>query len=1410
MRTVFWFAIVFALLLALTLATLKYVVMPRVESKQADILQWVSQASGMAVTAKSIRGGWSGFTPFVELEEVQFREPANVKSTTRTPGTVALALPQLRAGVSIPYLLLGQVRLAELTLTAPALSLNRASDGLIYFAGRPLNAPTTEPDDGRLLQWLVNQPGISIQRATLTWDDALTPGSTVTLNDVGIEIEKRLRGHSFGFTATPPAALAKKIEASGRVNIRNEGQRWEVDGNVYVAANNANLSELRRHMSVPDAWQTGVGTARAWAEFDNHKTVVTTAKDASGDGRMAFINPVKSIVADVHIINAKAQLAPDVAPLNIAKLAGRLEYKSFDDGFTVGSKKLEFRTREGVNSPPADFSLTLHNIETPAKESGEITANGIDLKVMTSIIEYFPIGRDVREIAAKFGARGAVRETRFAWTGSIKKPVTYQIKGMLTDFGVNVNEKLPGFSGFSGTVDGNEKGGAFAVNAKTFVLDAPLVFRDTLRFDTVEGSGKWRLTDDEIMVDVANLGFANKDIGIAIAGQYSRLRDKPGQVIPPEKMPGVIDIKGTMTRTNATKIADYLPNGKTKTRDFIDWAVRDGVIESAEFLIKGQLYEFPFHQGTGGHFLAKAKLKNVDFRYAEGWPQANNIDAELILENTSMKTNIDAGKIFNARLQKTQIAVADFYAHPAWLTINGEADARGEDVSRYLRESPLIEGVGSFTKFMEIEGAGKLNLDLKIPLKEASSAASGTASDTANGAQPSVLPSTKLSGRYTLNRGTARLVVGPMINNLSGTVAFSETGVKSSGVQGIAYGNPLTVNIAGGGEAGVITDFLGRADIQQLGDIVPFAMPSQVTGSTDFAGRITGKASGVEIVVDSSMAGVTSTLPTPLGKRAEEARRLKLSFTNIGQASEKIRLTLLGNSERGATTDSPDSRIDARFQRKPDAAGIAHFYGGVATVGESATEGDIPEGLWLTGKMKLLEFDQWLNAFNNFASKTTESSVIINASTTTTAATAAAATAATAVAKAESPIAGFDFKLGQLIAYGRPFDDIKLKGRRATDVWAMSVSSREAEGDFTWRAAAFNERGAIRARLKKFVLTDEVPANVPMPAAPNDASANQANLPALDIVADDFTFKDRWLGKLELKATPQAANWKIDQLVISNGHAKVEMDGLWQRYGDPFTAPNKGSMKSLTTMNIKLASSNLNALFGQFGFGEQMKGGRGNLEGKLSWPGHTYQFQLNNLSGEFKVNAERGQFAKIQPGAGKLLGLISLQSIPRRLTLDFKDVLNEGLAFENIEGDLTITDGVMVAKKFNISGPAVDVTMKGEIVLPTERQNLSITVAPKLSTLAAVTTGALVNPVVGLGILLGGEVFKKPIERILSVQYNVTGTWENPIVESSNKTVVPEVPTQAPAPVLAPSPSFPPVPATKTVAADDNPKKKTP
>jgi uncharacterized protein YhdP len=221
-------------------------------------------------------------------------------------------------------------------------------------------------------------------------------------------------------------------------------------------------------------------------------------------------------------------------------------------------------------------------------------------------------------------------------------------------------------------------------------------------------------------------------------------------------------------------------------------------------------------------------------------------------------------------------------------------------------------------------------------------------------------------------------------------------------------------------------------------------------------------------------------------------------------------------------------------------------------------------------------------------------------------------------------------------------------------------------------------------------------------------------------------------------------------------------------------------------MNVKLEANNLNPLFNQFGYGAYMKGGTGKLEGKLAWPGHTYQFQTVNLSGEFTIEARKGQFAKFETGGAKLFGLLSLQSLSRRLTLDFRDIFSEGYAFDKIDGHVRIANGVMFVDPFDMVGPAAEVKMSGQVSLPAETQDLKLTYTPKLDESVAIGVGAVLGPVGGVAAWGLQKLVGNPVEKALSAQYSVSGTWDNPQIEVIGKKTVPVTPPPADTPKKTP------------------------
>ena len=163
-----------------------------------------------------------------------------------------------------------------------------------------------------------------------------------------------------------------------------------------------------------------------------------------------------------------------------------------------------------------------------------------------------------------------------------------------------------------------------------------------------------------------------------------------------------------------------------------------------------------------------------------------------------------------------------------------------------------------------------------------------------------------------------------------------------------------------------------------------------------------------------------------------------------------------------------------------------------------------------------------------------------------------------------------------------------------------------------------------------------------------------------------------------------------------------------------------------------------------------------------------------SLAGELQLNAEDGQFLEIEPGIGKLIGLMSLQALPRRVALDFRDVFSKGFQFDRINAAGHLESGVLGVKGLRMRGPAAEVEMTGEVDLANETENLRVRVLPGLGDTAALGV-ALVNPVAGVAAAIAQRILKNPIGHIFAYDYSVTGSWTDPKVVKLLPAPIPEV-----------------------------------
>lgn len=201
----------------------------------------------------------------------------------------------------------------------------------------------------------------------------------------------------------------------------------------------------------------------------------------------------------------------------------------------------------------------------------------------------------------------------------------------------------------------------------------------------------------------------------------------------------------------------------------------------------------------------------------------------------------------------------------------------------------------------------------------------------------------------------------------------------------------------------------------------------------------------------------------------------------------------------------------------------------------------------------------------------------------------------------------------------------------------------------------------------------------------------------------------------------------------------------------------------MTNLTYALDIADAGKLLNRFGFVDVLRGGKGKMDGNISWKGMPFAIDIPSMSGRMHLDMAAGQFLKVEPGAAKLLGVLSLQSLPRRLALDFRDVFSEGFAFDSVVGTAKISQGMLTTDNFKMRSLNAVVLMDGDIDLAKESQELHVVVIPEINAGAAsVVYGLVVNPVIGLGSFLAQLFLRDPLMRALTMEYQISGSWKDP------------------------------------------------
>jgi uncharacterized protein YhdP len=342
-----------------------------------------------------------------------------------------------------------------------------------------------------------------------------------------------------------------------------------------------------------------------------------------------------------------------------------------------------------------------------------------------------------------------------------------------------------------------------------------------------------------------------------------------------------------------------------------------------------------------------------------------------------------------------------------------------------------------------------------------------------------------------------------------------------------------------------------------------------------------------------------------------------------------------------------------------------------------------------------------------------------------------------------------------LFVMGKQLDNVVVGASRQKETWQANIDSNQASGYLTWDSVA-GTMGRVTARLATLTIPQSDASDV---GNLLEGKNTPTQIPSLNIVAENFELFNKKLGRLEVVANnlkaPGMREWRINRLALTNADASMTAAGKW------ITKDGQ----SRTDLTYALDITDAGKLLRRFGYPDVLRGGKGKLDGDINWNGLPFSLDIPSLSGQIHLDMAAGQFLKVDPGAAKLLGVLSMQSLPRRLTLDFRDIFSEGFSFDGVTATAAIERGVARTDNFKMRSVSAAVLIDGTADIAKESQNLHVAVIPEINAGAASVVYALaVNPVIGLGTFLAQLFLREPLARAFTYEYQISGPWKEPIV----------------------------------------------
>ncbi len=1006
------------------------------------------------------------------------------------------------------------------------------------------------------------------------------------------------------------------------------------------------------------------------------------------------------------------QFADDLKPLALSFIEGHIKGSYKDGTFDLKTSDVSYQLKGERAIFDFDSALSLR-MKDDKVEKAKFSANTIELKEIVRLFPALPLPDALKEFVYRRNLGGTIRNASVVWDGPVDEPNHYEFALEFTNLssdgqsGRNGKAWLPGFRNFSGSVFADNEGGSVSISANNALIAFPGLFPvASFKLDNLKLESHWNMDAPGKLgaFKIDRVSASNSDVSFTASGRY---------VVDGSPF-GFLDLEAEKINGNAKSAWKYVPNiaGK-ETIKWLRYALISGKAKNGTAVIRGPLHEFAWTGSDKYKFLTEFDIEDVTLnvfptrrRNAAG--NLENIVVWPLFTNISGRGTFegDGMKIEATKGRYMDAEISRVIAEiPSFadktIWLNIDANATGP-LPSFLHYVNRSP-VTDYTGgiFTKAAGNGSGDLDLALRIP-----LHGPGNVKVDGAF------TTHGNDFAFNQFNI-----PDLTDVNGIVRFSEKGASSEGLNAKVQGEAVNAEISTAKNGTITVKADGTFPASALHQVLPGNWSSEliakyISGKAPFTLKADVNGSSVDLDIRSPLTGISSTIE-PFVMTEDDQNPLSLQI--------KV----------GKNTLNVDLAVDNQVQTKVDTVNgdIKRATFGIPTALPMPSE-----GIAINVSTDTVSVDEWTSILSSaFPQKPVTGTETIALPLLDTA----------------------NISVKKLLMEHFNQDNLVFNAQRSHDGWLAHVHSDLLSGELEWQKIKVKEPRLIAHFSKLYV-----PKALDTAAKEVKPVSLQGGWPAIDAIVEEFVYGDITIGKVELNAvnTPSAQGhlWQIKKLNISNRDSILTSSGSWLKQ---FDGGNR------TTLIFDNKISDLGNLLKRFNMQKIIRKGNGTVKGELGWDGTPLSFNTQSFDGELDINLRKGDILQIQPGpAAKLLSLLSLQSLTRYFTLDFRDFYSKGFTFDTIHGAGHIDNGLMKIDDLTMVGTGASVIINGDVNIEKENQDLHILVLPDINATGASIALAVANPIAGVGSLIAQLIFKDPLSKLFSFEYEVTGTWSEPVV----------------------------------------------